>query len=102
MPCFAKREWKLTAQIGTCAAALLSQLTSQLRWHKTLSRLYLTPQMPQPIVSSFHTVGRGAKGLGIMLRGELKRRGEECRGIVVEEFGVGEAEEEPKARRAFG
>jgi hypothetical protein len=26
----------------------------------------------------------------------------ECRGIVVEEFGVGEAEEEPKARRAFG
>jgi len=37
-----------------------------------------------------------------MLRGELKRRGEECKGVVVEEFGVGEHVEEPKARRAFG
>ena len=37
-----------------------------------------------------------------MLRGELKRRGEGCGGIHVEEFGVGEQVEEPRARRAFG
>jgi len=85
-------------QIKTCASALLPQLTNQLRWHKTLSRLY-TP--PNPSVSSFHTVGRGARGLGIMLRGELRRRAE-CRDMLVEEFGVSEEVEEPRARRAYG
>lgn len=36
-----------------------------------------------------------------MLRGELRRR-QECNNITVEEFGVGEEVEEPRARRAYG
>lgn len=87
-----------THPIESCASALLPQLTKQLRWHKTLSRLYLPPN---PSVASFHTVGRGARGLGIMLRGELRRR-PECDNILVEEFGVSEEVEEPRARRAYG
>ena len=55
-----------------------------------------------PAVSSFHTVGKGARGLGIMLRGELKRRPEGSKMITVEEFGVDVEQEEPRVRRAFG
>ena len=72
-------------QIVSPATALLNHLTHQLRWHKTLSRLYSSPI---PEVSSFHTVGRGAKGLGVMLRGELRKRPEGATDISVEEFGV--------------
>jgi hypothetical protein len=36
-----------------------------------------------------------------MLRGELRRRAE-CRDMLVEEFGVSEEVEEPRARRAYG
>ncbi|KAK1924764.1 hypothetical protein DB88DRAFT_486701 [Papiliotrema laurentii] len=88
-----------THPIGPCAAALAPFLTHQLRWHKTLARLYL-PAVPA--VSSFHTVGKGARGLGIMLRGELKRRPEGSKMITVEEFGVDVEQEEPRVRRAFG
>jgi hypothetical protein len=70
---------------GPAATALLPQLTCQLRWHKTLSRLYLPEE---PAVRSFLTVGRGAKGLGIMLRGELNRRPQGSKSITVQEFGV--------------
>lgn len=68
------------------SSALLSSLGHQLRWHKTLSRLY---QPPVPEVETFLAVGKGAKGLGVMLRGEVNKRPE--RGLVkVEDFGVGE------------
>jgi hypothetical protein len=67
------------------AAALLPSLTKQLRWHKTLSRLYTQPFPP---VDTFLSVGRGAKGLGVMLRGELRRRPEGAPQIAVAEFGV--------------
>lgn len=73
---------------GPPGAALLSQLTQQLRWHKTLHRLYSNPSPP---VDQFMTVGRGAKGLGIMLRGELKKRSEGAPEITVEEFGFKDA-----------
>jgi len=77
-----------THPIGPAAAALLPQLTQQLRWHKTLSRLY-TPITPS--VSAFYTVGRGAKGLGIMLKGELRKRSQGAAHIEVAEFGVKES-----------
>jgi hypothetical protein len=68
------------------STALLSSLSHQLRWHKTLSRL---AQPPTPEVGTFYAVGKGAKGLGVMLRGEVNKRPD--RGLVkVEDFGVGE------------
>ncbi len=75
-------------QITSPSTALLAHLTHQLRWHKTLSRLY-TP--PVPDIGSFLTVGRGAKGLGVMLRAELRKRPEGAAEIAVEEFGVKDA-----------
>jgi hypothetical protein len=81
---------------GPPASALLSQLTQQLRWHKTLARLHTQPSPP---VDQFLTVGRGAKGLGVMLRGELKKRPENAPPISVEEFGVKEQDVSPTARR---
>ncbi|WVQ78216.1 hypothetical protein IAT38_000299 [Cryptococcus sp. DSM 104549] len=79
-----------THPIGPPATALLPHLTAQLRWHKTLTRLYSSPI---PEVGKFLTVGRGAKGLGIMLRGETKRRVEGAPIIGIEEFGVGVKDE---------
>ncbi|ODO03443.1 hypothetical protein L198_02290 [Cryptococcus wingfieldii CBS 7118] len=79
-----------TKPIGNSASALLPHLTDQLRWHKTLVRLYSTPT---PEVGTFYTVGRGAKGLGIMLRGELKRRLNGSAPIHIEEMGVGPRDE---------
>jgi len=68
------------------SSALLSSLSHQLRWHKTLSRL---AQPPTPEVGTFLAVGKGAKGLGVMLRGEINKRPD--RGLVtVQDFGVGE------------
>lgn len=75
--------------MGAPARALVPSLTNQVRWHKTLSRLYTTPA---PAVDSFLTVGRGAKGLGVMLRGELKKRDNGAPDIAVEEFGVRDVE----------
>ncbi|ORY32256.1 hypothetical protein BCR39DRAFT_523603 [Naematelia encephala] len=74
-----------THPMGPAATSLIPHLTDQLRWHKTLSRLY-RPVAPE--VTSFKTVGRGAKGLGVMLRGELRQRPEGAADIYVEEFGV--------------
>ncbi|KAK4686353.1 hypothetical protein P7C73_g3777, partial [Tremellales sp. Uapishka_1] len=65
--------------------ALSNHLTLQLRWHKTLSGLY---RPEPPLVHDFRTVGRGAKGLGVMLRGEIKRLGL-GETVDIEEFGVG-------------
>jgi malonyl CoA-acyl carrier protein transacylase len=81
------------ALAGPPAAALVSELTHQLRWHKTLARLH---SQPSPPVDEFLTVGRGAKGLGIMLRGEIKKRPENAPSIAVEEFGVANQAELPK------
>jgi hypothetical protein len=68
------------------STALLSSLSHQLRWHKTLSRL---SQPPTPEVGTFLAVGKGAKGLGVMLRGEINKRPD--RGLVaVQDFGVAE------------
>lgn len=75
--------------MGNPARALLPSLTNQVRWHKTLTRLYTTPA---PAVDSFMTVGRGARGLGVMLRGELKKRDSGAPDIAVEEFGVRDVE----------
>lgn len=83
---------------GPPASALLSQLTQQLRWHKTLSRLH---SPVSPLVDQFLTVGRGAKGLGIMLRGEIKKRPENAPTITVEEFGVKDSET-PRPQRHPG
>jgi hypothetical protein len=72
------------------AEALQPYLTSQLRWHKTLSRLYAPPVMPSlPLVDQFLTVGRGARGLGVQLRGELRKlhKGSEGHEVGVEEYG---------------
>lgn len=88
-----------THPIGPCATALSKNLTKQLRWHKTLSRLY-TPS--EPVVTSFYTVGKGARGLGITLRGEINRRPADSTLISVEEFGVDIQMEEPRRRRAYG
>lgn len=88
-----------THPIGPCAQALTPYLTHQQRWHKTLARLYLPSE---PAVTSFHTIGKGARGLGIMLRGEINRRPETSTPISVEEFGVEVEQEEPRARRAYG
>lgn len=79
-----------THPIGRSANVLLPHLTAQLRWRKTLSRLCGTPI---PEVGKFLTVGRGAKGLGIMLRGELRGRGQNAAPIVIEEMGVGPRDE---------
>lgn len=76
-------------QLTDPSASLLSQLSHQLRWHKTLSRLY---QPPAPAVNTFLTVGRGAKGLGVMLKGELKKRSDGAGQIEVAEYGVKELE----------
>lgn len=78
---------KLTGQLGDPSTSLVPFLTSQLRWHKTLSRLY-TPAKPP--IDAFYTVGRGAKGLGVMLRGELRKRAEGAPRVDVQEFGVRE------------
>lgn len=75
-------------------AALLSNLTHQLRWHKTLSRLY---QPPTPEVKTFLAVGKGAKGLGVMLRGEVKRRADGPV-VAVKDFGFGEVDVTNKGR----
>ncbi|TXT13780.1 hypothetical protein VHUM_01147 [Vanrija humicola] len=72
---------------GSPEGALLSHLTNQLRWHKTLTRIY---SQPSPPVDQFLTVGRGAKGLGVMLRGELKKRPAGAPPIAVDEYGVQE------------
>lgn len=66
----------------------MSNLTHQLRWHKTLSRLY---QPPAPEVNTFLAVGKGAKGLGVMLRGEVKKRAEGP-AVAVKDLGFGEVE----------
>ncbi|KAK8869921.1 hypothetical protein IAR55_000489 [Kwoniella newhampshirensis] len=79
-----------THPIGPPSSALLPHLTNQLRWHKTLWRLYSSPI---PEVGRFLTVGKGAKGLGIMLRGETKKRAQGAAPIVIEEFGVGPRDE---------
>ncbi|WVQ71541.1 hypothetical protein IAR50_001080 [Cryptococcus sp. DSM 104548] len=79
-----------TKPMGNSASALLPHLNSQLRWHKTLVRLYSSPV---PEVGTFYTVGRGAKGLGIMLRGEVKRRLNGSAPIHIEEMGVGPKDE---------
>lgn len=76
---------------GPPAHALCQQLTHQLRWHKTLARLH---RQPAPPVDEFLTVGRGAKGLGIMLRGEIKKRLDSAPTIAVEEFGVAKEHQE--------
>lgn len=76
--------------VGPPAAALQTQLCHQLRWHKTLTRIY---NQPSPPVDQFLTVGRGAKGLGIMLKGELKRRPEGAPPITVGEYGVKEVQD---------
>jgi hypothetical protein len=78
-----------TQSIDDPSTALLSQLSHQLRWHKTLYRLY---QPPAPAVNTFLTVGRGAKGLGVMLKGELKNRSDGAGQIQVAEYGVKEVE----------
>ncbi|KAL7422277.1 hypothetical protein Q5752_002923 [Cryptotrichosporon argae] len=74
-----------THPIESPPTALLAHLTSQVRWHKTLRRLY---KPPVPDVNIFLTVGRGAKGLGVMLRGELKARPNGAPPVTVEEYGV--------------
>ncbi|WRT67008.1 uncharacterized protein IL334_003974 [Kwoniella shivajii] len=66
------------------SSSLLPHLTGQLRWHKTLYRLY---SLPSPEVSTFVTVGKGAKGLGIMLKGEVRKRPEGATKIKIEEMG---------------
>ncbi|RSH91260.1 hypothetical protein EHS25_009559 [Saitozyma podzolica] len=74
---------------GDPAEALLPSLNNQLRWHKTLYRLY---SQPTPAIDEFLSVGRGAKGLGVMLRGELKKRPEGAPPIGIAEFGVKEVD----------
>ena len=77
-------------QMEDPAEALQPYLTSQLRWHKTLSRLYSPPVTPPiPLVDRFLTVGKGARGLGVQLRGELRRlhKGSEGHECTVEEYG---------------
>lgn len=72
------------------AEALQPYLTSQLRWHKTLSRLYAPPVTPPiPLVDQFLTVGKGARGLGVQLRGELRKlhKGSDGHEVGVEEYG---------------
>ena len=56
-----------------------------MRWHKTLSRLY---NPAKPPIDAFYTVGKGAKGLGVMSRGELRKRAEGAPRVDVKEFGV--------------
>lgn len=77
---------------GPPGSALLAQLTQQLRWHKTLTRLH---GQVSPPIDQYLTVGRGAKGLGIMLRGELKKRPEGAPPLTVEEFGYKDAPCDP-------
>jgi len=80
--------------------SLRDHLTHQVRWHKTLFQLYNSPsenEVDRP-VKTFMTVGRGAKGLGIMLKSEIKRCVPHA-GIRVEEFGVGEEKARPQKRR---
>ncbi|ORX39764.1 hypothetical protein BD324DRAFT_614903 [Kockovaella imperatae] len=88
-----------THPMGSIRSSLLPHLTEQLRWHKTLSRLY---KYPSTDIDTFHTIGRGARGLGIMLRGEIKRRYKGAEEIKVEEFGVkpGESDREKLIRKA--
>ncbi|BEI85388.1 hypothetical protein CcaverHIS002_0507890 [Cutaneotrichosporon cavernicola] len=69
---------------GPPGNALLAQLTQQLRWHKTLTRLHAQPSPP---IDQFLTVGRGAKGLGIMLRGEINKRPDGAPPVTVDPFG---------------
>lgn len=76
------------------ASALMSNLTHQLRWHKTLSRLY---QPPAPDVDTFLAVGKGAKGLGVMLRGEVKKRSDGPI-VRVKDFGFGDTEPMTKGK----
>ena len=87
-------------QIGPIRSSLLPHLTEQLRWHKTLSRLY---KYPSSDIDQFLTIGRGARGLGIMLRGELKQRPKDSEAVVVQEFGVkqGESERDVRLRRGM-
>ncbi|WVR05089.1 hypothetical protein IAU60_002101 [Kwoniella sp. DSM 27419] len=84
-----------TFPIRPPSVALLPHLTAQLRWHKTLYRLYSSPI---PEVGHFVTVGKGAKGLGIMLRGEVRKRPEGATPIQISEIGVGADE---RANRAL-
>ncbi|EIW69560.1 hypothetical protein M231_04403 [Tremella mesenterica] len=79
-----------TQPIGHLPQALETHLCSQVRWHKTLSQLCSDP-LPQ--VGAFYTVGKGAKGLGVMLRGEIKRRVEGAPEIEVREYGREEEDE---------
>ncbi|WWC69575.1 uncharacterized protein I206_103518 [Kwoniella pini CBS 10737] len=69
-----------TFPISNPSFSLLPHLTAQLRWHKTLFRLYSSASSSSnknsnlPKIDKFITVGKGAKGLGIMLKGEIKKR----------------------------
>ena len=76
-------------QITDPAEALQPYLTSQLRWHKTLSRLYAPPDITPsiPLVDKFLTVGKGARGLGVQLRGELRKLHQAGTKVGVEEYG---------------
>ncbi|OCF39868.1 hypothetical protein I317_06305 [Kwoniella heveanensis CBS 569] len=80
------------------STALIPHLTAQLRWHKTLYRLYSSPI---PEVSKFITVGKGAKGLGIMLRGETRKRPPGAGVITIEEMGVPVDERTSRAMGKF-
>ncbi|WVQ98625.1 hypothetical protein IAU59_005755 [Kwoniella sp. CBS 9459] len=80
------------------SSALIPHLTAQLRWHKTLYRLYSSPV---PEVSKFITVGKGAKGLGIMLRGETRKRPPGAGVIEIEEMGVPVDERTSRAMGRF-
>lgn len=83
--------------MGDAATSLLPFLTAQLRWHKTLSRLY---KPAKPPVDTFLTIGKGAKGLGTMLRGELRKRDDGAPRIDIEEFGVKKEETRRPSRPA--
>lgn len=76
------------------STTLNSSLTHQLRWHKTLSKLY---QPPTPEVGAFMAVGKGAKGLGVMLRGEVRKRSGGP-SVSVKDFGFGEVETPHRSR----
>ncbi|WVF72306.1 hypothetical protein IAT40_007119 [Kwoniella sp. CBS 6097] len=82
------------------SSALIPHLTAQLRWHKTLYRLY-SPRLAVPEVSKFITVGKGAKGLGIMLRGETRKRPPGAGVITIEEMGVPVDERTSRAMGKF-
>ncbi|WVQ70222.1 uncharacterized protein L199_008448 [Kwoniella botswanensis] len=84
-----------THPITNPSYALLPHLTGQLRWHKTLYRLY---SQPIPAVSHFQTVGKGAKGLGIMLRGEIKKRPQGSTPISISELISGDTKEEKERK----